>query len=37
LGLLPEGYVSEPSPNHAMERMFGCVVYNEKKELKIIV
>jgi hypothetical protein len=37
LDLLPEGYVPEPSPNHAMERIFGCVVYNEKKELKMIV
>ena len=35
--ILPEGYVSEPSPNHAMERIFGCVVYNEEKEIKIII
>jgi lipopolysaccharide biosynthesis protein len=34
--VLPDGYVHEPSPNHAMERIFGCLVYNENQELKII-
>ena len=33
---LPHGYVHEPSPNHAMERIFGSMVYNENKELLII-
>lgn len=33
---LPYGYVREPSPNHAMERMFGCIVYLENKNIKII-
>ena len=37
LDVLPYGYVPEPSPNHAMERIFGCFVYNEKKEIKIII
>ena len=37
LHVLPYGYVPEPSPNHAMERIFGCFVYNEKKEIKIII
>jgi hypothetical protein len=37
LDILPYGYVHEPSPNHAMERIFGCFVYNDKKEIKIIV
>lgn len=36
LEILPEGYVHEPSPNHAMERIFGCMVYNENQELIII-
>jgi lipopolysaccharide biosynthesis protein len=33
---LPYGYVYEPSPNHAMERIFGSMVYNEDKELLVI-
>ena len=37
LDILPYGYVHEPSPNHAMERIFGCFVYNDQKEIKIIV
>ena len=37
LNILPYGYVHEPSPNHAMERIFGCFVYNDQKEIKIIV
>ena len=37
LNILPHGYVHEPSPNHAMERIFGCFVYNDQKEIKIIV
>ncbi len=36
LDVLPYGYVPEPSPNHAMERIFGCFVYNDKKEIKTI-
>lgn len=32
---LPYGYVHEPSPNHAMERIFGCIVYLDGKEIKI--
>jgi lipopolysaccharide biosynthesis protein len=36
LEILPPGYVHEPSPNHAMERIFGCMVYNENQELKLI-
>jgi hypothetical protein len=36
LDILPYGYVHEPSPNHAMERIFGCFVYNDQKEIKII-
>lgn len=34
---LPTGYVREPSPNHAMERIFGCLVYNEQKDAKVIL
>jgi lipopolysaccharide biosynthesis protein len=37
LNILPNGYVREPSPNHAMERIFGCFIYNEKKEVKVIL
>jgi hypothetical protein len=37
LDILPHGYVHEPSPNHAMERIFGCFVYNDQKEIKIII
>jgi len=33
LKLLPEGYTNEPSYNHALERMFGFMVYNEKKKI----
>ena len=29
----PEGYAYEPSINHAMERVFGSLVYLENKEL----
>jgi lipopolysaccharide biosynthesis protein len=36
LGILPYGYVDEPSVNHAMERIFGSFVYNQNKELMII-
>jgi lipopolysaccharide biosynthesis protein len=36
LNILPQGYVFEPSPNHAMERIFGSMVYNENQELLII-
>jgi rhamnosyltransferase len=32
----PEGYVHEPSINHAMERVFGCLVHIENKEIIII-
>jgi lipopolysaccharide biosynthesis protein len=32
----PEGYVHEPSINHAMERVFGSLVYLENKKLFII-
>jgi hypothetical protein len=37
LDVLPYGYVPEPSPNHAMERIFGCFVYNDQKEIKIVI
>ena len=37
LDILPYGYVHEPSPNHAMERIFGCFVYNDQKEIKIVI
>jgi lipopolysaccharide biosynthesis protein len=30
------GYTYEPSINHAMERVFGCLVYNENKEIYVI-
>lgn len=33
LSKMPLGYVSEPSPNHAMERIFGCLVYKEGMEI----
>lgn len=36
LDLLNPGYSHEPSFAHAMERMFGYFVYNEKKELIVI-
>jgi hypothetical protein len=36
LNVLPNGYAYEPSPNHAMERIFGSIVYNEKQELLVI-
>lgn len=35
LNLLPEGYQNEPSYNHALERLFGFMVYNEKKKILI--
>lgn len=35
LDLLPEGYQNEPSYNHALERLFGFMVYNEKKKILI--
>ena len=31
----PEGYVSEPSINHAMERVFGSIVYLENQSIII--
>jgi lipopolysaccharide biosynthesis protein len=34
--LMPYGYVREPSINHAMERVFGILVYFENKNIKII-
>lgn len=33
LNLLPEGYHNEPSYNHALERLFGMMVYNENKKI----
>jgi lipopolysaccharide biosynthesis protein len=33
LNVLPYGYVKEPSYNHALERVFGLLVYYENKEL----
>jgi lipopolysaccharide biosynthesis protein len=36
LNKLPYGYVREPSPNHALERIFGSIVYLENKEINII-
>ena len=36
LSTLPDGYVNEPSPNHAMERIFGCLVYKEKQKLIVV-
>lgn len=36
LDKMPYGYVVEPSINHAMERILGCIVYLENKEIKII-
>jgi len=33
---MPYGYVREPSVNHAMERVFGILVYFENKNIKII-
>jgi lipopolysaccharide biosynthesis protein len=36
LGKMTYGYVVEPSINHAMERILGCIVYLENKEIKII-
>jgi hypothetical protein len=33
---MPYGYVREPSINHAMERVFGILVYFENKNIKII-
>jgi len=36
LNILPFGYVHEPSPNHAMERIFASIVYNEDQELLVI-
>lgn len=32
----PEGYAYEPSINHAMERVFGCLVYIENNKISII-
>jgi rhamnosyltransferase len=34
---LPFGYIVEPSPNHALERIFGCLVYLENKKILRIV
>lgn len=34
--LMPYGYVREPSINHAMERVFGILVYFENKNIKVI-
>lgn len=36
MNLLPEGYHNEPSYNHALERLFGFMVYNEKKKIAIL-
>jgi len=36
LNILPFGYVHEPSPNHAMERILASIVYNEDQELLVI-
>jgi len=36
LNLLPEGYHNEPSYNHALERLFGMMVYNEKKKIIVL-
>jgi lipopolysaccharide biosynthesis protein len=33
MGLLPNDYQNEPSYNHALERLFGMMVYNEKKKI----
>lgn len=33
LNLLPKNYNNEPSYNHATERLFGLMVYNEKKKI----
>jgi lipopolysaccharide biosynthesis protein len=33
LEILPNGYQNEPSYNHALERLFGLMVYNEKKKI----
>jgi len=35
LKLLPQGYVSEPSNNHAMERVFGYFVKQENKKVYV--
>ena len=32
----PDGYVHEPSINHAMERIFGSLVYVENKQIYIL-
>lgn len=36
LQISPEGYVHEPSINHAMERIFGSLVYMENQELVVL-
>lgn len=33
---MPDGYVVEPSPQHAMERIFGYMVKSEGKNIKVI-
>lgn len=33
LNILPKGYHNEPSYNHALERLFGLMVYNENKKI----
>lgn len=36
LDRMPYGYVVEPSINHAMERILGCIVYVENKDIQVI-
>lgn len=36
LEMLPDGYNNEPSYSHALERLFGLMVYNEKKKIIIL-
>jgi lipopolysaccharide biosynthesis protein len=36
LEISPPGYVHEPSINHAMERIFGSLVYVENKQIYIL-
>ena len=33
---MSDGYVIEPSPQHAMERIFGYMVKSEGKDIKVI-
>jgi rhamnosyltransferase len=36
LSISPQGYVQEPSINHAIERLFGIIVYSDDMEVKVV-